>query len=235
MRRSFCVLAAVAAFASACSTTLTQDYAFTATDTESLAVIDYPLSTSDAPFRLNSVDFIALDFARGTTTGRIVSLEPAVIGTRQLRPALGLDDAALYPLELQAQQTFLVPLELPPGEYAIVGGYDIPRTVARDTDGSVTVSMFTTVQILFCVAPVFRVSPNTIAVVDAPRMLQSAGHNFFPPDPDAGRTVRRARVALAAYPQVRGSVQVAEQIAVVRFRGDAEDCQSSGAFDVVTR
>jgi hypothetical protein len=211
-----------------CSYTLSQSFTFTPSETTSLAVVDYP-SPDNRSTAMNTVVFRGVDLETATTNDVVVALEPAIVGTKQLRPNLALDDGSLYPLEKAAQQTMFVPLELAPGDYMIAGGLGPAIGYGVAAPGGV-IAGASQQETTFCRAPLFRILPSSIAIVDSRAMLARSGNKNFSADPDPQRSFRRGKIALGAYPQVTGDVVQAQYLGTAVFADAAGVCSGGGNF-----
>ena len=212
-----------------CSHTLPQSFTFSASESMSLAVVDYP-TPNDGSLKMNTLLFQGVDLERSETNNRIIALEPAIIGTKQLKPDLALDDGSLYPLERQAQQTFFVPIALTPGDYIVKGGLSAPIGIGVASPSGAVIVGSLQEETSFCRAPIFRVPSNSIAIVDARGMLARSGNKNFWSDPDPKRIFRRGKIAIGGYQQVQGEVVQAQYLGTAVFPSHAGTCSQDGSF-----
>jgi hypothetical protein len=214
------LLSAIAPLAG-CSHTLPQDWKFKSSDATSLAVFDWPYRTADAPFAFSSFSLIEVDLER-----QVLGTRSYVIGgldtPRQLAADFTIDDGSLLDAEREWKTSLFVPYQMAPGDYAIVGGFDRSQ-------------MYTTTQVMLRSAPVLRIRPDTISVVDTRLLMRTAGFKFFYPDSDGQRALRRAKIALHGYPEIVGKIELADFLAVVEFPLQSEKPDpASKAFTILS-
>lgn len=120
-----------------------------------------------------------------------------------------------------------------PGDYALTGMFRPTQTAA----GAFGVSWTGTDMICFTQhAPVFRLEPGVVNVLEAQNLLQARVNGGATYDPQLVKSEEdRIRFYLADYPELKGEVRLAPVVATVEFYGygnrDSSLC-SRGRFNV---